>query len=109
VDLQINWLSSTSSLGLFDPKYYGYSPILPNLWAFLATSVSFAWFVLYARSILANLTQQVRKVKQKYAYGLCMLAFLLIYAISNFIVVHIATLITNSSEVNSDITNLLSF
>ncbi|MGH2623000.1 MAG: sensor histidine kinase, partial [Sphingobacterium sp.] len=45
VDLNTNWLASKSSLKLFDPKYYAYSPVLPNLWAFFMTTIFVVWLV----------------------------------------------------------------
>lgn len=109
IDLNTNWLASTSSLGLFDPKYYAYNPVLPNLWAFFMTTVSIGWLVLYCRSILPHLKEQLNRIPLKFASIVSFLALLSVYFISNLLFFHIATLITNSTAVNMDLTNLLSF
>lgn len=109
IDLNTNWLASTSSLGLFDPKYYAYNPVLPNLWAFFMTTVSIGWLVLYCRSILPYLKEQLNRIPLKFASIVSFLALLSVYFISNLLFFHIATLITNSTAVNMDLTNLLSF
>lgn len=109
VDLHTNWLASSSSLGLFDPKYYAYNPILPNLWAFFMTTVFVGWLVLYCRGILPYLKVQINKIPGKFAGIVSFLAILSIYFISNLLFFHISTLITNSTAVNLDLTNLLSF
>lgn len=109
VDLHTNWLASSSSRGLFDPKYYAYNAILPNLWAFFMTTVFIGWLVLYCRSILPYLKAQLTKIPNKFAPVLSFIALLSIYLISNLLFFHISTLITNTTAINLDLTNLLSF
>lgn len=109
VDLQTNWLANQSSLGLFNPKYYAFSPILPNLWAFMMTTFFVIWLVFYIRSVLSYLDIPAAFKKPKVAGMLSLLAILSIYFISNLLFYHLSTLITNSSEVSLDFTQLLSF
>lgn len=109
VDLNTNWLASSSSIGLFDPKYYAYSPLLPNLWGFFMTTLLVAWLVFYFRSI-----QPYLKVPLKYLSGnlttvVSLISILAIYFIGNLLFFHLSTLITNSTAVTLDLTNLLSF
>src|SRR5690606_18994861 len=56
IDLKSNWLSTHSSLQLFDPKYYAYNEYLPNIWAFLMTTASVFWVICFFRLIHKNLT-----------------------------------------------------
>ena len=109
VDLNTNWLSAQSSMGLFDPKYYAYSPILPNLWAFFMTTISVVWLVFYIRSIQPYLKIPLRKLNSNLTNILALVGILSIYLISNLLFFHLSTLITNSSAVTLDLTNLLSF
>lgn len=109
VDLNTNWLSSKSSLGLFDPKYYAYSPILPNLWSFFMTTISVVWLVFYIRSIQQYLKIPLKKLSYPAINIISLIGILSIYIISNLLFFHLSTLITNSSAVGLDLTNLLSF
>lgn len=109
VDLNSNWLASKSSLGLFDPKYYAYNPALPNLWSFFMTTICVIWLVFYIRSIQIYLRVPLKKFSQSVTTLFALTAILSIYIISNLLFYHLSTLITNSSSVALDLTNLLSF
>lgn len=109
VDLNTNWLASSSSIGLFDPKYYAYSPLLPNLWGFFMTTLLVGWLVFYFRAIQPYLKINLRKLSPNVATIIGLTSILGIYFISNLLFFHLSTLITNSTEVTLDLTNLLSF
>ena len=109
VDLNTNWLASTSSLGLFDPKYYAYSPVLPNLWAFFMTTLFVGWFVFYIRAIQPYLKVPLKKLPDQLTPIFSLLVILSVYLVSNLLFYHLSTLITNSTSVTLDLTNLLSF
>jgi len=109
VDLNTNWLASTSSIGLFDPKYYAYSPLLPNLWGFFMTTILVGWLVFYIKAIQPYLKIPLKNLSRNLASVISLLAILSIYFISNMLFFHLSTLITNSTAVTLDLTNLLSF
>lgn len=109
VDLKTNWLASQSSLGLFNPKYYAFSPILPNLWAFLMTTFFVIWFVFYVRSVMGFLKFPEIWKKPTLSGLIALASILSIYFVSNLLFYHLSTLITNSSQVSLDFTQLLSF
>src|SRR5690606_20339060 len=109
VDLNTNWLASSSSIGLFDPKYYAYSPLLPNLWGFFMTTLLVGWLVFYFRAIQPYLRIPLKKLTGNIATIAALLSILAIYLISNLLFFHLSTLITNSTAVTLDLTNLLSF
>jgi len=109
VDLNTNWLASKSSLKLFDPKYYAYSPILPNLWAFFMTTIFVVWLVFYIRSIQHFLKPPIKNISPRLATITALIAIISIYFLSNLLFYHLSTLITNSNSIALDLTNLLSF
>ena len=109
VDLNTNWLATTSSIGLFDPKYYAYSPLLPNLWGFFMTTILVGWLVFYFRAIQPYLKIRLKNLSANLSTIVSLIAILSIYFISNLLFFHLSTLITNSTAVTLDLTNLLSF
>ena len=109
VSLQADWLLATSSIELFDPRYYAYSPFLPNLWEFIITTVSAAWLIFYIRSIQVFLATQNPCNRNFPALVFAAVALSSIYFISNLSLNHLSTLVTHTSNVNMDFTNILGF
>lgn len=107
--LQTNWLSENSSLGLFDPKYYAYSPLLPNLWEFIMMTLSIVWLIFYAQSVQKQLIAQNKISNKTLSTIASILALSSIYIFSHFLFTHLATLITHTPNVNMDFTNILEF
>ncbi|PVH24922.1 histidine kinase [Sphingobacterium corticibacter] len=109
ISLQADWLSATSSMELFDPRYYAYNPFLPNLWEFIITTASAAWLIFYIRSIQVFLAAQNPINRNVKALLLAGFALSTIYLFSNLLLEHLSTLITHTSSVNMDFTNILGF
>lgn len=109
VSLKSNWIADTSSLGVFDPKYYAYNPFLPNLWEFIMMTFSTAWVVFYTLYIQKYLIAQNKLKKSKATIPCAGIALASIYVIGYFLSIHLSTLITHTPNVNMDFTNILGF
>ncbi|MFD2597872.1 ATP-binding protein [Sphingobacterium corticis] len=109
ISLKSNWLSGTSSIELFDPRYYAYSPFLPNLWEFIVVTVSAAWVIFYIREIQVYLAEQNPFRRSFGGLIFAIIAISTIYLLSDLVLYHLSTLITHTSGVNMDFTNILGF
>lgn len=107
LDLATNWLGTASSSAMFDPKYYAYSSIFPNLWSFFMTSISIFWLICYIHGILKYIKIPTN-ITQKYSGNiLAVIALVSIYYFTNLLYAHLGTLQTNTSFINSDFTKTL--
>lgn len=51
IDIETNWLTQYSSLDIFDPRYYAYSYLSPNLWSFLINNIAIFWILCFIKNI----------------------------------------------------------
>ncbi|MFD2742797.1 MULTISPECIES: sensor histidine kinase [Sphingobacterium] len=109
ISLHADWLSATSSMELFNPRYYAYNPLLPNLWEFIVTTVSATWLIFYIRSIQIFLAAQNPFNRNIQGIILSGIVLSSIYLLSNLLLEHLSTLITHTPSVNMDFTNILGF
>lgn len=60
IDIETNWFTQYSSLDIFDPKYYTYGYLSPNLWSFLINSIAIFWIICFI-----NNTKEQARIPQK--------------------------------------------
>lgn len=109
ISLQTNWLTDYSSLIVFDPAYYAFSPFLPNLWGFIIMTISVAWLLVFVQIVQQQLIAQ-----NKVSHGIRSIVFSIlglssIYVFSHFLFSHLSSLITHTPNINIDFTNILEF
>ncbi|TDQ81233.1 ATP-binding protein [Sphingobacterium yanglingense] len=102
IDIETNWFTQYSSLDIFDPRYYAYSYLSPNLWSFLINNIAIFWILCFAKNI-KDQWQIPNKLKQRNIGVL--IYYLLLSAL--YICFHwgfdqITTLITHSPITHKD-------
>lgn len=106
-DLRFNWLPMVSNSKLFDPKHYAHNNLLPNLWSFMMTSISLFWFICYVHSIRKHLKIPEFFTRKVPSIIISFLGLLSIYLFANMLYSHLGSLITGTSLINNDFTNIL--
>lgn len=107
LDLKTNWLAMHSSLAIFDPKFYAYNELLPNLWSFLMITAFSFWLVCYIYTIQRYLNLPKLFKKSPYPIVLAFIGILSIYVISKIMYIHMGTLLTHTNSVENDFTKIL--
>lgn len=106
IDIQTNWLSSYSSLAIFDAQNYAYNSFTPNLWSYLINSIMFIWLMSYIVFISDYITISRKLSGTKlgtfcYFISLCILYIVFILATDQLV-----TLITHSKILNEELSNI---
>lgn len=107
IDLKTNWLSTHSSLELFDPKYYAYNEFLPNLWSYLITTALIFWYICFLRIVQQNLKVPAILHERFYANLVALLAILSVYFFGFVMYHYLGTLLTHSTFYENDFTKIL--
>ncbi|KGE14048.1 ATP-binding protein [Sphingobacterium deserti] len=107
IDLHSNWLSVHSSLELFDPKYYAYNEILPNVWSYLMITVSIFWFICFVKYIQRFLPVPKKLQKRNFAIIFSLIGIFSIYVSAQIMFYFLGTLITHSPLYENDFTKIL--
>ncbi|WP_293913281.1 MULTISPECIES: sensor histidine kinase [unclassified Sphingobacterium] len=106
IDLQSNWLAMHSSLGIFDPKYYAYNSVFPNLWALTLTNLSCLWCLAFIHSVSDKLILPPQLKKKIIPYLISGLLVFSIYFFYNLLFKHLGSLITHTSIVSYDFSKI---
>lgn len=102
IDIETNWFTQYSSLDIFDPRYYAYSYLSPNLWSFLINNIAIFWILCFIRNIKKE-WQVSSKLKQK-KLGVLIYYILLsaLYICFHWGFHQVTTLITHSPIMHKD-------
>jgi len=107
IDLRSNWLSIHSSFQIFDAKLYAYNEFLPNMWAFVMTSISIFGLIVFIKVVQKKLTLPSFFRHKIVAIFLSFLAVLSIHYIGYNMYYYMGTLLTHSPLHQYDFTRLL--
>gem|GEM_PF-72241 len=107
LDLHYGWLASHFYTGLFDPRNFASSFLFPHLGGFLLNIVAFTWFVGYLYTFRNHLRIPPVGHTKAGSFIFIFLFGLLIYLVSYAISEVFAGLVTNSADINFDVTNML--
>ncbi|ERJ60531.1 ATP-binding protein [Sphingobacterium paucimobilis] len=102
VDIETNWFTQYSSLDIFDPRYYAYSYLSPNLWSFLINNIAIFWVLCFVKNIKDHWRTPVKLKEKNIGVLLYYLLLSALYLAFHWGFNQVTTLITHSPITDKD-------
>ena len=102
IDIETNWFTQYSSLDIFDPRYYAYSYLSPNLWSFLINNIAIFWIICFIKNIKKQCQIPSRLIHTNWGAFVYYILLSALYLSFFWSFDQVTTLITHSPIMNKD-------